>query len=91
MPAELSVSLDEGLMEQLNSLATETHRSREEWVAVAVERLVEDEGAWVAKLRRGVREAEAGMFIPHEEVEAWAESLGTANPLPRPQARKLIR
>ena len=27
--------------------------------------------------------------IPHDEIEAWAESLGTDNPLPPPQPRKL--
>jgi predicted transcriptional regulator len=32
---------------------------------------------------------DAGMGIPHAEMSAWAESLGTEQPLPRPRARKI--
>ena len=35
-------------------------------------------------------DADAGLGIPHEEVSIWLTSLGTDNPLPRPQARKLF-
>jgi predicted transcriptional regulator len=30
-----------------------------------------------------------GKAVPFEEVKAWVDSWGTANELPRPQARKL--
>jgi predicted transcriptional regulator len=36
-------------------------------------------------------EADAGLLIPFEEVEAWLNSLDTDNPLPKPQARPLRR
>ena len=35
-------------------------------------------------------DADAGFGIPHEEVSIWLKSLGTDNPLPRPEARKLF-
>ena len=35
-------------------------------------------------------EADAGFGIPHEEVSIWLKNLGTDNPLPRPEARKLF-
>ncbi len=89
MLAELNVSISDGLMDKLNSLASDTQRSREELVAAAVQRLVDGEGPWIAKLHRRLHESEeTGMFVPHEEVVAWSESLSTANPLPRPIARK---
>jgi len=88
MPAELNVSISDGLMARLNSLASDTQRSPEELVASAVETLVDTEGPWIAKLHRRLRESESGMYVPHEEVVAWSESLGTANPLPRPEAQR---
>ncbi len=33
-------------------------------------------------------EADAGLLIPAAEANAWIDSLGTANPLPMPQAAK---
>lgn len=38
----------------------------------------------------GLASVDAGMGIPHAEVVAWAESLGTDQPLPRPEARKIL-
>jgi predicted transcriptional regulator len=32
-------------------------------------------------------EADAGLLIPSADVKAWIDSLGTANPLPKPCAR----
>jgi len=86
MPAELHVFISDGLMEKLSSLASDTQRTREELVAAAVERLVDDEGPWIAKLHRRLGGPE--LSVPHEEVEAWSQSLGTPSPLPRPVARK---
>ncbi len=88
MPAELNVSISDGLMTKLTSLASDTQRTREELVAAAVERLIDDEAPWIAQLMRGLRESEAGMMIPHEEVEAWIDSLGTGKELPRPLPRR---
>jgi hypothetical protein len=32
--------------------------------------------------------ADAGIGVPFEEFRAWVDSLGSANPLPKPQARR---
>ncbi len=87
MPAELSISISEGLMARLNSLANEVQRSREELVAVALERLVDDEGPLVAQVLRGMRDSDAGLLVEHRQVETWMDSLGTEQELPRPTAR----
>ena len=90
MPAELSVSISEGLMDQLDSLASDTRRTREDLVVAAVQRLVEHEAPFAARMKRAFRESAEGLTVPHEEVVAWAESLGTSHPLPRPNPRKRI-
>ena len=38
----------------------------------------------------GMASADAGMGISHNEMVAWAESLGTDQPLPLPKARKIL-
>jgi predicted transcriptional regulator len=38
--------------------------------------------------REAMAEVDAGLVIPHEEVRAWALSLGSDNPLPRPEPRR---
>lgn len=50
--------------------------------------------AWVAREEErhqmtleGLAEVEAGLFIDHEDVVAWAASLSTDNPLPLPEPK----
>jgi predicted transcriptional regulator len=38
----------------------------------------------------GLASADAGIGIPHAEMIAWADSLGTNRPLPLPKARKIL-
>lgn len=52
----------------------------------ALARVVLDEAKRLA-IMEGVADADAGKFIPHEDMKAWAESLGTDNELPLPQCR----
>ncbi len=35
----------------------------------------------------GLADVDAGRTVPHEEVSLWLKSLGTDNPLPRPEPR----
>ncbi len=45
--------------------------------------------AWEARMiAEAEAEIEAGLLIPSSEVNEWIDSLGTANPLPMPQAPK---
>ena len=46
------------------------------------ESLAEDQARWEEYQR-------TGEGVPLEDIEAWTESLGTANPLPFPKPRKL--
>ena len=47
--------------------------------------------AWEARMiAEAEAEIEAGLLIPSSEVNEWIDSLGTANPLPMPQAPKRL-
>jgi hypothetical protein len=43
--------------------------------------------AKAAAVARGRAAAREGRVVDHSEVRAWALSLGTDNPLPRPRSR----
>jgi len=52
----------------------------------ALARHMMDEAKRIAILE-GIAAADAGQFIPHEDVKAWALSLGTDNELPVPKCK----
>ncbi len=52
----------------------------------ALARVVLDEAKRLV-IMEGIADADAGKFIPHEDMKAWAESLGTDNELPLPQCK----
>ncbi len=52
----------------------------------ALARVVLDEAKRLAILE-GLAEAEAGKFIPHEDMKAWLESWGTENESPPPTCK----
>jgi len=41
----------------------------------------------VGAIKRGLDAAQRGEIVPHEEVRAWAESLGTQHQLPLPKSK----
>jgi predicted transcriptional regulator len=56
------------------------------------ERLDKRDLAWEARvIAEAEAEAEAGLLIPSADVKAWIDNLGTANPLPMPQAPARLR
>lgn len=50
-----------------------------DWVDMAEERQ--------QMLQEAFDDVDAGRLIPHEQVSAWLRSLGTDNPLPRPEPK----
>ena len=50
-----------------------------DWVDMAEERQ--------RMLKEGFDDVEAGRLSPHAEVSLWMRSLGTDNPLPRPEPK----
>ena len=73
----LSVRVPEELKEQLDYLSRSTKRSRAYLAAEALGDYVK-KNAWRAKeLHDAIQEADKGVFVSHEAMMAWADSLGT--------------
>jgi predicted transcriptional regulator len=66
-------------------LSRSTRRSKAYLAAEALTDYVR-KNAWRAKeLHEALKEAEKGIFISHEAMVAWADSLGTDKELPPPE------
>jgi len=86
----LTLDLGPELKDSLDGLAASTGRPVADLVAEALAGYVEAQRWQIEQIEEAVRQADAGgPFVPHEEVEAWVRSWGTANELPRPKARRL--
>lgn len=86
----LSVRVPEELKEQLDYLSRSTKRSRAYLAAEALGDYVK-RNAWRAKeLHDAIKEADKGVFISHEAMVAWADSLGAgrASAPPKPDIRR---
>ena len=87
------LDLDPDTDARIDALAAEKGQDAAAVVADAVElldSLVDLDGPDVEEDLRRLRAFErTGEAVPFEEVKAWVESWGSANELPRPQARKL--
>lgn len=80
----LSLELDPVLDEQLSSVADNLKRPRT-WVVEQAIREFVDLQAWhLAAIDEGIKEADAGKLIAHEDVVAWVESWGKGDERPIP-------
>jgi RHH-type transcriptional regulator, rel operon repressor / antitoxin RelB len=88
MSTVLTFRVDERIKDELESLAEATHRSKSFLASEALKDYLAREAWQVAHIKQGMRQAEEGLTVPHEEVDAWMASLGTANKLPRPKPKR---
>ena len=85
----LSVRVPEELKAQLDYLSRSTKRSRAYLAAEALGDYVK-KNAWRAReLHDAISEADKGVFVSHEAMVAWANSLSTsaASAPPKPDIR----
>jgi predicted transcriptional regulator len=81
----LSVRVPKQLKEQLDYLSRSTKRSKAYLAAEALGDYVK-KNAWRAKeLHEALKEADKGVFVSHEAMLAWADSLGTDKEVPPPK------
>jgi RHH-type rel operon transcriptional repressor/antitoxin RelB len=81
----LSVRVPEELKEQLEYLSRSTKRSKAYLATEALGDYVK-KNAWRAKeLHEAMKEADKGVFVSHEAMLAWADSLGTDNEIAPPK------
>lgn len=90
MSTVLTFRVDEQLKDDLESLAEATQRSKSFLASEALKNYLAREAWQVAHIQEGMRQVDAGLTIPHEEVVAWMESLGKTNELPRPRVKKRV-
>lgn len=73
------------LAEKVDELAARLDRSRGWIVKQALAAWVDQEEERRKLTLEALADVEAGHVIDHQAVQAWADSLGTDNPLPLPR------
>ena len=85
MDESAGVYLQLDLDAQVTALAAALDRPKS-WV---IEQAVQDYGAlqeWqIAGIEEGIRDADAGRLVAHEDVVAWVRSWGSPDELPAPR------
>lgn len=87
----LSVRVKPELGDKIDALAAAIERSRSYVVEKAVEEYVDREAWQVSAIRQGLADADKGLLVPHDAVQAWVNSWGTANEKLRPKMRRKRR
>lgn len=72
------------LADKVDQLASRLERSRGWIVKQALSAWIDQEEERSRLTREAMADVDAGRVIDHQAVQAWADSLGTANPLPAP-------
>ena len=85
--AILSVRIDKSVKERLARLASSMKRSQSFVAAEAIEEFVAVQEWQIAGIEEALESLDRGEGVPHDEVKAWAESLGTENELPMPKQK----
>lgn len=83
----LNVEIDEELDDRLSSVATTLARPRAWVVEQAIKEFIDLQAWQLAAIDEGVKDAEAGRLIPHDQVVAWLDSWGTPDELPMPECK----
>lgn len=73
------------LAEKVDQLATRLERSRGWIVKQALTAWIDQEEERSRLTREALADVDADRVIDHQSVQAWADSLGTPNPLPVPR------
>jgi predicted transcriptional regulator len=75
------------LAEKVDRLAERLDRSRGWIIKQALTAWIDREEEHSRLTREALEDVDAGRVVDQLEVQAWADSLGTANPLPLPVPR----
>jgi predicted transcriptional regulator len=72
----ISVCLDPELDDQLSTVAARLDRPKSWVVEHALKEFIELQLWQFTAIEEGLRDADAGRMVPHEDVVAWVESWG---------------
>ena len=83
--APVSVRLDAALNEQVTAIATALDRPKSWVIEQAIEDFVAVQAWHLAAIDEGLRDADAGRVVAHDDVAAWVRSWGKPDELPMPE------
>ncbi|HSB73718.1 MAG TPA: ribbon-helix-helix domain-containing protein [Candidatus Methylomirabilis sp.] len=83
----LTAHVPAALARKVDQLAARLERSRGWIIKQAVTAWITQEEERSRITREALADVDAGRVIDHQAVQAWAESLNTDQPLPRPRPR----
>jgi predicted transcriptional regulator len=73
------------LAQKVDELAGRLDRSRGWIVKQALSAWIDQEEERDRLTLEAIADVDSGLVVDHQSVQAWADSLGTDNPLPRPR------
>ena len=81
----VSVRLQPELNDQVSAIAAALDRPKSWVIEQAVRDFVAIQEWQLAAIEEGIREADAGRVVAHEDVAAWVQSWGQPTELPMPK------
>ena len=82
----VSVRLQPALNDQLTAVAASLDRPKSWVIEQAVSDFVALQAWQLAAIDEGLKAADEGRVVPHEDVAAWVKSWGGPNELPMPKS-----
>ncbi len=84
-PMPVSVRLQPELNDQVTAIAVSLDRSKSWVIEQAVKDYVALQAWQLAAIDEGIKAADAGQVLPHEDVVAWVKSWDGPDELPMPE------
>ncbi|MGH7837087.1 MAG: CopG family ribbon-helix-helix protein [Candidatus Binataceae bacterium] len=78
MSEVMTIRVDRKTKTRLEKLAKVTARTKSYLAAEAIRAYIELNEWQIAEIKQAIKEADAGDFVDHEEVEKWLASWGSA-------------
>lgn len=83
-----TIRLAPELDKEVSKIAKALNRPKSWVIEQAIKEFVALQEWHLAAIEEGIRDADAGRVVPHDEVAAWVRSWGKPDELPAPECRK---
>ncbi len=87
MNTVVTARLESELLEKLDRLASGMHRARSWLINDALETYVKNNSWQIEAIEKGLKSAESGAIVPHEQVESWLKTWGSAQEKAPPECK----
>jgi predicted transcriptional regulator len=85
--SSVNVRLQPDLNEKLSAVASRLDRPKSWVIEQALKEFVDLQMWQIAAIEEGLRDADAGRVVKHEDVVAWVESWGQPDEAPMPKCK----